>query len=80
MVLTVGALKRVIKDLPDDMPIGVSGHCGEFNEIDAEPETANYPPNLVGKDPGEYDMREPYTCFDHPALLFRHTDIGEEPE
>lgn len=30
--ITVGILKEIIKDLPDDMIIGGSGHFGEFLE------------------------------------------------
>jgi len=31
---TVGDLKKLLKDIPDDLPVGKSGHFGEFNPMD----------------------------------------------
>ena len=30
--MNVGELKKIIENLPDDMPVGSSGHFGEFLE------------------------------------------------
>lgn len=33
--MTIKDLKEIIKDLPDDMEVGITGHWGEFLSIDS---------------------------------------------
>ena len=68
MPLTVGKLKEVIKDLPDEMSVGVRGWFGEFNEFSFAPTVKEEVEH--GYEPGRKSQ----------VLLFDHVDIGEEPD
>lgn len=66
--LTVGYLKKILNDLPDEMLVGVTDHFGDFMEFTIEPEV----------------RRKLYTPFKRKkigkALVFESIDIGPEPD
>lgn len=73
---TVGDLKRVISDLPDDMFIGVEGHFGELNKLDVRDiSVCNSWPVPIGQRWRDAIGMTPIEC-----LIFPFIDIGPDPD
>lgn len=74
-MLTVGELREVIKDLPDDMFVGKSGHFGVFLEAySAYPRSGllvNGKPGITGFD-RSFSMKDKIT-----AIEYLHIDMPE---
>lgn len=64
--MTIKELKQIIKDLPENMKIGSSGHFGEFLEC------YNITIRNVYKDMHDYSNKELILCINLE-------DAGEEP-
>jgi hypothetical protein len=66
--LTAGKLRKILKDIPDNTPCGVTGHYGEFHPMDL--------PEL------EKDVRIDWNSPARMpvALIFEAIDIGPEPD
>jgi len=72
---TVGDLKKFLENLPDNLPIGKSGHYGEFNpmsEDDFWVTTAQPMPK------NERIIRR--LNVDMPILQITSPDLGEDPD
>jgi len=73
---TVGDLKKLLENVPDNLPIGISGHFGEFHPMDEYyfRETTSH---LIPENKwGWRDKEEVAT----PIFQITSPDIGPEPD
>jgi hypothetical protein len=71
--MTVGELRKVIIDLPDDMEIVVCGHFGEGIRMISQPHVTEA--KVVN---AHWEFRTPGSL--QQVLAFPYIDIGEEPD
>ena len=65
---TVGDLKKILKDIPNDTPIGITDYYGEFREFSYLPEVKTNLRTAFGR------VKIPI------SFCFEAVDIGPEPD
>jgi hypothetical protein len=69
---SVGDLKKILESLPDDLPVGTTGHFGEFHEVDDFYKSTAIP--TYGQ-PGWTENKQPINI-----LYIGCPDVGDEPD
>ncbi len=65
-MLTIGELRAVIKDLPDEMQVGQTGHFGVFMEAYGAQVRAGL---LINDEPGTTGLDRPYRATDKVTAI-----------